>query len=642
MIINHNIPALSTYSQLTKNNKATASSLKKLSSGQQINTAADDASGLAISEKMRAQIRGLDQASVNAQDGISLVQSAEGNLGETEEILQRIRELAVKSANDTKVDSDREEIQKEVNQLTNEINRIGNTTEFNTQKLLNGGGTETKYDNTTLTVGAAAGALGGLNTSKTAVTEIRGSYTVSITGTVASGTVYQIGDESFTLSGGTATNTAVELLGQLQNNAKLSDQYDFAIGADSAITMKEKAGKAAGAGTPPKVGDGMTLAVVTASKKEVQGEYTFSLDKVFEKAGATISVAGAVIKGINSSDPGVGNFTIGGTLEEQAQSIAKAMNSNATINAKYDVLVDGRNITLREKAGIGVAGVATAPAQVTAIGANNTAARGKFTLETDTIVKAGGKFTIDGKDIAVVSDKNDKRLATGEAMLAADNLNDQATRLMNALNSNASLNSKYLATKTGSKVQLEQKAGAQSMNGPVTSSKTTATDGFQAKLQIGANAAQSMTVQINDMRANVLGVSGTKEGQTVKAADGKVAHYTMIKNVNNGTDDTSVEYALDLSDHEKATAAISVVNDAIEKVSAERSRLGAYQNRLDHTINNLGVSSQNMTDAESRIRDTDMAKEMMAFQKNQILGQAAQSMLAQANQLPQGVLQLLQ
>jgi flagellin len=279
MRINHNIASLNTYRQLSTNSSNTAKSLEKLSSGLKINKAGDDAAGLAISEKMRGQIRGLEMASKNAQDGISLIQTAEGALNETHDILQRMRELATQSANDTNTGTDRGELQKEFNQLAKEVTRIAKTTEFNTQKLLDGSDTD---------------------------------------------------------------------------------------------------------------------------------------GKVF---------------------------------------------------------------------------------------------------------------------------------------------------------------------------------------------------------QIGANAGQSLTLTINAMDATILAIgTGTTEADTV---------------------------GIDITSQTNADAAITLVNTAIETVSAERSKLGAYQNRLEHTINNLGTSSENLTAAESRIRDTDMAKSMMEFTKNNILSQAAQSMLAQANQQPQGVLQLL-
>jgi flagellin len=171
------------------------------------------------------------------------------------------------------------------------------------------------------------------------------------------------------------------------------------------------------------------------------------------------------------------------------------------------------------------------------------------------------------------------------------------------------------------------------------SAETTA--GFDSKLQIGANYAQSMNVNIVDMRSKALSVTGDGTSTTVTASDGAKASFVSTANVTNGTSNENVEYSLDVSSYDKATAAISVLDDAIASVSAERSKLGAFQNRLEHTINNLGTTSENLTASESRIRDVDMAKEMMEFTKNNILSQAAQAMLAQANQQPQGVLQLL-
>ncbi|MES9736709.1 flagellin Hag [Peribacillus frigoritolerans] len=300
MIINHNISALNTHRQLSSATNAQSKSMEKLASGMRINRAGDDAAGLAISEKMRGQIRGLDQASRNSQDAISLIQTAEGALNETTDILQRMRELATQASTDTNTTNDRGEIQKEMDSLTSEINRIGNTTEFNTQKLLNG-------------------------------------------------------------------------------------------------------------------------------------------------------------------------------------------------------------------------------------------------------------------------------------------------------------------------------------------SKDTATAGTGLQFQIGANENQSLTLEIKDMRASALGLTGT-------AGD---AGFTADDGVSDGTNSTASEAGLDVSSASTASAAITKIQTAIDKVSAERSKLGANQNRLEHTINNLGTSSENLSAAESRVRDTDMAKTMMEQTKNSILAQASQAMLAQANQQPQGVLQLL-
>ncbi|MFG6147994.1 flagellin N-terminal helical domain-containing protein [Halobacillus sp. B23F22_1] len=340
MRINHNIAALNTHRQMGEANKGQQNSMEKLSSGLRINKAGDDAAGLAISEKMRGQIRGLDQASRNSQDGISMIQTAEGALNETHDILQRMRELSVQSANDTNTDTDREELQKEVDQLSEELTRISDDTEFNTQKLLDGG-----------------------------------------------------------------------FEGTLQIGSNEGQNIDISINDMGAESLGV-------AGT-------LTAETLTSGDLEIDGE---------EFTGDALSVNGNVV----------------------------AVDVDGTMYAIDDVEYD--------------------------------------------------------------------------------------------------------------------------------------TDTFAAKS--GAEAFE-------------------------------------------GAEDDSYG-GINISTQEDANSSIATLDDAIQDVSAERSKLGAVQNRLDHTINNLGTSSENLTAAESRIRDVDMAEEMMNQTKNSILGQASQAMLAQSNQLSQGVLQLLQ
>lgn len=389
MIINHNIAALNTYNRLSANNTQTSKSLEKLSSGLRINRAGDDAAGLAISEKMRGQIRGLDQAQRNSQDSISLIQTAEGALTETHSILQRMRELAVQASNDTNTKVDRGEIQKEIDQLTDEIDRIANTTEFNTQKLLDG--------------------------SKKGLRD-------AIKGDV---------------------------------NVQLNTQ--------AAVTFK-----------------------TTATN------------------GSNITVTGTIIitRTKTASVLSAGDFKIG--------------DPNAL--------------------------------KVSAIGG--------FTSALSTLTIGTAAITVTGL----------QNLKVGESVTISFR--------------------KYEAAVTDASTSLS--------------------------MQIGANSGQNILVGVNSMKAFDIGVRSTAGGKS-----------------------------LQVGDYQQATAAITSINNAIELVSAERSKLGATQNRLEHTIANLGASSENLTAAESRVRDVDMAKEMMNFQKNNILSQAAQAMLAQANQQPQGVLQLL-
>ncbi|MBU8771533.1 flagellin N-terminal helical domain-containing protein [Cytobacillus oceanisediminis] len=420
MRINHNIAALNTYRQLNSAGNAQSKSMEKLSSGLRINRAGDDAAGLAISEKMRGQIRGLDQAGKNAQDSISMIQTAEGALNETHDILQRMRELAVQAGNDTNTGTDRGEIQKEINQLTSEINRIGNTTEFNSQKLLN----------------ASAGSVTAVSPA------VAGNYTLTLSAAFGNGEKITIDGQEFT-----ANTTA---------------------GTTNATT------------------------------------------------------------GVFASD----------TAGNQATNLKAVIDGNATLSAKYTVTVAGNNLTLVQKAG-----------QESPTG-------------------------------PVVSD-------TGATANATQ------------------------TTNTAGKLREEAKSSFST--------------------QIGANENQTMTLDFTDMRAAALGITGTAAA----------AGFTAANTVTDGTDNNANEAALDVSTAANAGNAVTKIQAAIEKVSAERSKLGANQNRLEHTINNLNTSSENLTAAESRIRDVDMAKEMMNQTKNSILSQAAQAMLAQANQQPQGVLQLL-
>ncbi|GIO35204.1 flagellin [Paenibacillus antibioticophila] len=382
MIINHNIAALNTHRQLGANTGASSKNLEKLSSGLRINRAGDDAAGLAISEKMRGQIRGLDMAQKNAQDGISLIQTAEGALTETHSILQRMRELAVQASSDTNEGVDRQKLQSEVDELSKEIKRISTDTEFNNQKVLNGDFTDKVFH-----IGANSG-------------------------------------QSIQLS-----------IGDMSNKQLGVNGYSAATTAgDFIITNRDSQGF------------DITIAASTAADNA-------AVDKT---------------------------------------KVEIAANGNVTV-------------TLAQAAG-------------------STTAAGDITATKDDVLKA----------------------------LKA-----------------AGFNVKLVGTATGSDTAA-------------------------------AAAAASVAAGVE---SDALGVN--------------------------------------ISSQVSADKAITTINDALNKVSEERSKLGANQNRLEHTINNLGATSENLTAAESRIRDVDMAKEMMSFTKNNILTQAAQAMLAQANQQPQGVLQLL-
>ncbi|MGG3841798.1 flagellin [Anoxybacillus kestanbolensis] len=375
MRINHNIQALNAYRNLAVNQSNTAKNLEKLSSGLRINRAADDAAGLAISEKMRSQIRGLEMAERNALDAISLIQTAEGALSSVHSMLQRMRELAVQASNDTNTADDRAALDQEIQQLKTEITRVATSTDFNKTALLDGT-FGTKVDQ---------------NPSNTTVLSVTGVANITTGGGLKAGT------------------------------------------------------------------------------------YTISW---------------------NSTD-----------------NVYELKSSNTVIGKATDLATDG-----------------------------------------------AGSITFKGWD---------------------------------------STNSKY----TGVSLITVTTNGAYKLNSLKDNVKIT---GTESNFQIGANEGQVVGLSISDMTTTGLGID-----------------------------------RVTVTDHASAQSAISVIDEAIRKVSEERGKLGAYQNRLEHTINNLKTAHENLTSAESRIRDTDMAMEMTNFTKNNILNQAAQAMLAQSNQLPQGILQLL-
>ncbi len=587
MIINHNLAAMNTYNKLTANNAATSKSLEKLSSGLRINRAGDDAAGLAISEKMRGQIRGLDQASSNAEDGVSLIQTAEGALSETQSILQRMKELATQAANDTNTDSDRAEIQKEINQLTSEINRIGNTTEFNTQKLLQGDGKQ-NLQNTSI---ASLATDVSFTSGTTAVTQASQTTSFALIDSTAAGSA---GSVKYTIAGQELTiNFAYDA-------AKTSGSASVGTATGTTVTITTNG--LAAASVDDKVAEALNSMI--KANDSLKGKYQASA------SGSTVTLAAVAGSAADGKDGNIG--TASGTT-------AGALAAGGTASVGTTTYTQ-----------------ATATFNVTGI-------------DTDAEIKTlvGKGFTVNGQQVEFYN--SDEGSYTGSAIgvsisaaLAAGATQDTVLADTITATLSSKLDGVKVANAAGVITFTDNTYLGKDGNGKMSVSDGGVQEKYQATFQVGANTNQSMTVEIQDMRSKALTVAGTTASGTVTASNGTVANYTAVSGVSDGTSNTNVEFALDVSSYEKATAAISVLDDAIQSVSAERSKLGAYQNRLEHTITNLTNTSENISSAESRIRDVDMAKEMMSYQKNNILAQAAQSMLAQANQQPQNVLKLLQ
>jgi flagellin len=441
---------------LNANNAAAAKSLQKLSSGLRINSAADDAAGLAISEKMRGQISGLDQASRNAQDGISLIQTAEGALNETQSILQRMRELAVQASNDTNTDSDRTQMQKELDQLTAEVTRISADTQFNTKNLLDG-------------------SMGNV-----------------FAPTVTSATLQNL------QATGANLTTGVYTLSMTAAGTDTFGSFNSSLNAQVASTDLS----------------------VQAGAHIKYGSYSLSVTN-YNGAGHTA------------------DLSLIGPDGTQTVLAGQDVTSNVTIGG-VTIATGTHNITQN--------GVATFTLTDNGLDVDLTAAANGNTVNAAAIpAYAGQSLSVGGFQFS-------------------------------------------LTTNHG--------ANGTVVTGSLTNNSVT--------FQIGANAGQNTTLSISSMSAQALGIQG-----------------------------------LDISTQVGANAAITTIDNANNAVSTERANLGAMQNRLEHTINNLGTTSQNLTASESQIRDVDMASEMMDYTKNNILSQAATAMLAQANQAPQEILQLL-
>ncbi|WP_338655519.1 flagellin [Sporosarcina psychrophila] len=594
MRINHNIAALNTHRQLNSATTAQSKSMEKLASGMRINKAGDDAAGLAISEKMRGQIRGLDQASKNSQDGISMIATAEGALNETHDILQRMRELATQASNDTNVGVDRDEIQKEINQLSSEINRIGNTTEFNTQGVLKGDGGIDLAKTSVVTNASVAGTT----------TNTQASAAITVTAKAATDDVVKmdIGGEKFEH---TFTADDIATITALGDAA-----YSGAVGSGGVKDAARVAAETAATAT----------AIDAALDKFIEGNEKLKGQFTSTNNGAAVTIAavsGGAFAGAKGSISAATVSSIG--TATATAGVGTTTNTSATSNIDFGSIVKtasgavdktASTKTLTDLVGKGFEINGT---KVEFYNVNDGAYKGDA-LGVDISKALDAVKNATATSGAVATDRTAIQNAFTAAV--ADQIGDKVKGAVITAGAAGAIT--VTSTATGTDAKLEIKDGAVKKE-------------FEATFQVGANKGQSMTISISDMRSEALGITG-KAGAT---------GFTAANSVTDGTNNTANESALDVSSHKSASAAIEVINKAIETVSSERSKLGAFQNRLEHTINNLNTSSENLTAAESRVRDVDMAKEMMEQTKSSILSQAAQAMLAQANQMPQGVLQLL-
>ena len=641
MIINHNMMAQNANRMANVNQSNASKAMAKLSSGLRINSAADDAAGLSISEKMKGQISGLNQAASNSQTGVALVQTADGALSETTSVLQRMRELAVQSSSDTNTTADRAAIQVETKALTAQIDTIANTTQFNSKNILNGdltAGTTTQGTKLESVATTGATAVKGTNVATTALgttTTIGTNNQIKLA--VDSGTATEITIAAGSYSKAdlvTAVNTSI-------GNTSLAGKVTASLDANNKLTFTSTTSVTESAGTADassllggfnnattatagaKTGDSSLAASVafdTATNIKLGGtDVTLTAVKALGAAyvgtGAGAAVATALQTDINNSSIGAGKYTVTNSADKLViTNVATGSASNVDLTGS--AAATGASLlgftTLTAVAGTDATKVTGSSDVLTGLKDTNSNSYGLTVGDTITI--SGNK---DGTPQTAV------KLTIALGTTLSDLTNSIATTL-GVSNDSVSVDA------TTGKIDIAGKDGTANSLSGVTMTAADATGTVRSLFNSDfSNTAQTQVAQDTKTDSSMTMQIGANQGQTMKIA------------VNSMTADALGVASLDLSTKTGAQNAITAIDSATASVSTERAQLGAYQNRLESTINNLGTTSQNLTAAQSQITDVDMAATMSEYSKSNIESQAAQAMIAQANQQPQQVLQLL-
>ncbi len=763
MIIQHNISALNSYNQLSGNNNALAKNLQKLSSGYKINSAADNAAGLAISEKMRAQITGLQTAQQNAQDGISLVQTAEGALTEVHSMLNRMVELSTQASNGTYSDADRQKLQDEITELQDEIDRIADSTNFNGINLLDGSLSDSAISASEKQLVSVEGELaaadfvsglqdaqakqsvfsdGAANTLTKAdrldayEISFRNSKGETKTITLAEGTAAGVADVAglaAALSSGTGlqlttVNNDPNDLAEFRELFNITSTATAGAGGNEngiVITAKDAASGAELLSFKTATGADVTTAVnnlatasaisedVTTKQAEVAG-YQIDLSTSDTDGtgtdiadGDTITIGGKTYEFISAGGTAsTGNIGItrGATDGTAAQALAAQLKKDG-----YDVEISKNDATklifknldqMKENQSGDQIAVSSADLVIS----DQKAVAQEVTINVETGSGNAEKLTFHYKDengqaqkieISYTADDTDAN-GNGAAIVAAlknnadivknfdivDNTNGVISITargkgasavtftgIETTDQNDQISATTVAGKDDGKT-LTVKDGVANLKSGDTITINGKTyefsdDNSQAvgrgntRISLGTNITDTLENLSKQLTADGIKHSFDKTNNTLIFAD-KDGSYTGDGGLQLQIGDTADSFNqlkvsvqdchaqalqvadIDVTTVDNAASGIDKIKDAIDTVSRVRAKLGATQNRLDHTLNNLETTTTNLTEAESRIRDTDMAKEMMEYTKNNILLQSSQAMLAQANQVPQGVLQLLQ
>ncbi|HNX76801.1 MAG TPA: flagellin [Candidatus Rifleibacterium sp.] len=727
LTINQNVLSVKTYASLSQTSARLEKSIEKLSTGMRINSAADDAAGLAISEKMRRQIRGLNRAVLNAQDGVSMIQTAEGALNESQSIIQRMRELAIQASNDTLTTNDRLEIQKEVNQLRSEIDNIASNTEFNTKKLLNGSQTSLVSSSSNFVNGIVTGNASGGGDYSVSIALVEGgisqmqrsqAFTDKNTGKLADGSTklqdiseFYDSNGSFALSSpqeltltGNSKSSSITIDAQMSLN-ELAAAVQQALSSNAGLDIKNTGAGVIGTAASNIAGVGGYIQIVSGAVGD-QGKFSVAgpqslvdalgfsttresennlvqltltdgsgnvnnvrtstdraagllegIDVQFSSQAAQIAGYGGLESGIRLSAPQTFTISAGGTQVDVTvdagdwtmQGIARSINAQIEavgVTGLSASVVDGEvRLAYEPPTSTTTSTIRISAAAADQLGIMDQLANGFVQGDKDES-KAITGFSLyhTAGGTAVTFDITDAQADTA-AIAAYTTSNDREVADMVEIEGfQATVNDQLKANDVdarmdavnGSLAFTSTRVGQENINGapPVQSRITLAVNDQSALDKFGLTNGTAKGTGDTNFRLHVVDNKpqfqlGADEGQNMQISMGNMSSQAL------GID------KLDLTSVEGAQSALSRLNKALDTVSAERSKLGAFQNRLEYSINNLRNTSSNLTSAESRIRDTDMATEMIEFTRNQIVSQSGTAMLSQANMVPQSVLSLL-
>ena len=737
--INQNVLSISTYSTVSKTASRLEKSIQKLSSGLRINSAADDAAGLAISEKMRRQIRGLSRAVLNAQDGVSMIQTAEGALGESHSILQRMRELAIQSSNDTLTSNDRLEIQKEVSQLKLDLDRIAHGTEFNTKRLLDGSQTAlisaSSGSMAGLVNGSAVGAAGNYNVElsliSSGISEMQRSqiFALKDTGALANGgtqlqSIAQFYDangtfvldtpQTLTISGN-GKSTSLTIDGQMTLD-NLAAAMQNAVASKSGLNIDNSKVASVNTSQTQIAGLGGYLQVVSGSIGEA-GKLSFASDqKLIDALGLNVSREAVENQVRVSSRDGFGNLRQVSVSGDKADSLLNGIDvqfsSQAAQLAGTQGLEQGVRITADSELAVS-AGTGTITLSVTAGLWSIEQISRNFNLQISAVTAVSGlsASVVEGEirlsylrpDIVSATVANTVTIGAGTG--SAANIGFVAgtySGFVDARKDTSILEwgfSRYLAgAAVGGSITAQIGNSLATISVQISivwqMSVTDMTDFITFQATVNAQLISAANIRLDQVgnafaftstlvgkynqdnnnaisslvSLNLVEVGGTyipffnnkfglEAGTAKGSGDSNFKMFVVdsspqfqigadqgqrmqVAMANMSSEALGVD-KLDMTTVKAAQGSLAKINKAIDKVSAERSKLGSFQNRLEFAINNLRNTHSNLTASESRIRDADIALEMIEFTRNQIISQSGTAMLAQANMVPQGVLQLL-